>query len=389
VFWRNIIGYSVGEIGIHRVAFWTGAGAVLVANVCILLTGPVVKDWNAFWSFWDKMPLWSGIGAGVILFGALGLVFSRRAKGDQPVDLEEAEYGGNQIEGSIGKPITIGFVERLFANGQFGPLYLGIWGAISIATFTICCAIILIEYMYLVDYNPISFAREFFNLTVNPPNISYGLSLAPWHQGGAWITATFFLHICVLTWWARIYTRAKATGLGTHLAWGFASALSLYFAIYLFHPVLLGSWAQAPGHGFRAILDWTNFFSIHWGNFYYNPLHMISIFFLLGSTVLLAMHGATIVATSKYGAEREIDEMWVEGPGTQRAQLFWRWVMGWNANSYTIHYWAWWFAALCGFVGAIGVLLSGTVVKDWYLWAEQVRIVAPWPSPDWAQFVFR
>lgn len=387
VFWRNIIGYSVGEIGIHRVAFWTGAASVLASNVCIWLTGPVVRDWNGFWSFWDQLPLWKFSGYGLVLIG-IGLVTLKRGSSSTKVDLEEAEHGGNQLEGTIGKPIYVKIMDQVFGNGRFLPIYLGVWGIISFVTFAICCFIILVEYMYQVGWNPLAFGREFFNLAIYPPVQSYGLGMAPWHEGGAWIVATLFLHISVLAWFARLWTRARATGLGTQLAWGFTAALFLYFVIYLIRPIMLGNWNQAPGHGFRAILDWTNYVSIQFGNFYYNPFHMLSIFFLLGSTLLLAMHGATICATSKWGAEAEINEMWAEGAGTHRAQLFWRWCMGWNANSLSIHYWAWWFAALCGITGAIGLLLSGPVVKDWYAWALEARIVAPWPNPDWAQYVF-
>jgi photosynthetic reaction center M subunit len=388
-FWRNIIGYSVGEIGIHRVAFWAGASSVLFANICIFLSGTLVKDWNAFWGFWDKLPIWSGFGAGIVIFG-LGLVFSRRDS-EPAADLADAERTGIGLEGSIGKQTYVRIMDELFGNGRVGPLYLGTWGLISIVTFGVTVFTILTEYLYLAGWNPIVLLREFPNLEVAPPVFSYGLGFAPWHEGGAWLFATFFLHICVLTWWMRLHTRARATGLGSQLAWGFAAALSLYFVIYLIRPILMKNWAQAPGHGFRAILDWTNYVSIQTGNFYYNPFHMISIFFLLGSTLLLAMHGATIVATARYGSEREIDEMAAEGSGTHRAQLFWRWVMGWNANSYNIHIWAWWFAALCGITGAIGLLLSGTVIKDWYAWAETVKIVAPMTNSntDWTQFIFR
>ncbi len=390
VFWRNIIGYSIGEIGIHRVAFWVAAAAVLFANVCIFLSGTYVKDWNAFWSFWDRMPIWNNpaTGAGVILLG-FGLVLSRRPQ--QPkVDLEDEEYRAG-LEGTIGKPGYIGLMDKLFGSGQVLPIYVGVWGIISVVTFTACIAIILLEFGYQVGWNPVSYIREFPNLAVNPPATTYGLRMdAPWHQGGAWLLATFFLHLSVLSWWARIWTRAKATGIGTQLAWGFTCALGLYFVIYLIQPLVLRVWSNAPGHGLRAILDWTNYQSIHWGNFYYNPFHMLSIFFLLGSTLLLAMHGATIVATSKWKSEMEFDEMMAEGPGTHRAQLFWRWTMGWNANSYNIHQWAWWFAALTGITGAIGLLISGWIIKDWYAWAEMAKIVAPWKTDPatWAQYVF-
>jgi photosynthetic reaction center M subunit len=387
-FWRGIVGYSIGEIGIHRLAFWTGAAAVLFANACIFLSGTMVHDWNGFWAFWDRLPVWQ-FNAGAIGLIILGMAVSRRrVRMYDPVDIDELEANYRGIEGNFGRPLQVGFVRRLFGDGQFGPIYLGVWGVASAVFFGITCFIILSEYMWQVGYNPVAFVREFFVLSLNPPVQEFGLGIAPWHEGGAWIAATFFLHLCVLTWWARVWTRARATGLGTQLAWGFSAALFLYFVIYLIRPILMGSWSQAAGHGFRAILDWTNYVSIHTGNFYYNPFHMLSIFFLLGSTLLLAMHGATIVATSPYKSELELKEMQVEGPGTHRSQLFWRWTMGFNANAASIHYWAWWFAALCAITGGVGLLLSGTVIDDWFLWAQRAGIVAPLPpEPQYQQTI--
>jgi photosynthetic reaction center M subunit/photosynthetic reaction center L subunit len=388
VFWRNIVGYSIGEIGIHRLAFWAGAASVLFANVCIFLSGTLVYDWNAFWAFWDRIPVWSGAGAGVVLIG-LGLVFSKRSDKLNPEpDLHKEEFEEG-IEGVIGQPGYINFMDRLFGNGRVLPIYLGIWGVLSVAAGVVASFIILQSYMYEVGYNPISFLREFWNLAVMPPVASYGLAWnVPWYEGADYLVATFFLHISVLAWFARLYNRARKTGLSPQLAAGFWAALFLYFVIYLFRPVWRGFWADAPGHGFRAILDWTNYVNVQVGNIYYNPLHMISIFFLLGSVLLLAMHGATIVAASKWGAEAEIDEMIVEGAGTHRSQLFWRWTMGFNANSYNIHLWAWWFAALCGITGALGILISGTLVDDWYAWAQAANIVAPMSTEDWSQYIF-
>jgi photosynthetic reaction center M subunit len=206
--------------------------------------------------------------------------------------------------------------------------------------------------------------------------MEYGLGFAPWHEGGAWIIATGLLHVSILAWLVRTLLRARSAGLGPHVARGFLAAIFLYAVIYFIRPVMIGNWAQAPGHGWKAVLDWTNNLSVQYGNFYYNPFHMLSIFFLLGATLLLAMHGATIVATSKWGAHRELEEMMAEGPGTQRAQLYWRWCMGFQATSKTIHDWSWWFAALVAITGGIGVLLTGTVVSDWFQWAVQSGFVA-------------
>jgi photosynthetic reaction center M subunit len=373
-YWRNLLGYSIGEIGIHRMGFWLATASVLFSNLCIFLSGTLIQDWAGFWAFWDEFPIWQST---AVVTTAAVVVIWRGRKGRE-VNMQRYEYGGRGLEATaLKKPMQVGLLQRLFEVGQVGPVYLGFAGVISVAAGVLASFVILQDYMFQVGYDPIKFLREFWVLSTNPPAMAYGLGWAPWHEGGAWIVATFLLNIAVLAWWARVWNRARDAGLGTDLAWGFSAALFLYFVIYLIRPVVMGNWAQAPGQGFKAILDWTNNVSVMYGNFYYNPFHMLSIFFLLGSTLLLAMHGATIVATSGYGSHREIEEMMAEGTGTQRAQLFWRWTMGFMVNSRTIHIWCFWFAALTAITGGIGLLLSGTVIFDWYEWAERSRFVAP------------
>ena len=378
-FWRNLLGYSIGEIGIHRLALWVGVASVLFSNLCIFLSGTLVDDWVGFWNFWDDFPFWEG--TSIASLAVIGfVVWSNRPKG-KPVDPEEYEFvdNSNFDKTIIRQPIEVGFLRRLFGEGQVGPVYLGISGTVAVLAGMLCSFIILEHYMWVVGYNPILFVREFFNLTLDPPAMAHGLGFAPWHEGGAWVVATGLLHVSVIGWFVRVVNRALDAGFSTHLARGFAAALFLYFVIYFIRPIIIGNWAQAPGHGFKAILDWTNNLSVQYGNFYYNPFHMLSIFFLLGSTLLLAMHGATIVATSEWGSHKELDEMMAEGPGTQRAQLYWRWCMGFQATSKSIHQWAWWFAALTAITGGIGVLLTGTVIDDWFMWALDSGFVAPLP----------
>ena len=67
-------------------------------------------------------------------------------------------------------------------------------------------------------------------------------------------------------------------------------------------------------------------------------------------------------------AQREIEQITDRGTASERAALFWRWTMGFNASMESIHRWAWWFAILCPITGGIGVLLTGTVVDNWFLW---------------------
>lgn len=378
-FARNIQGYSIGEIGIHRLAFWVAVASVLFANLCIYFSGTFIADWTGFWDWWTILPIWESLGVAsaataTVILGAV----IWRGKRDAPVDPDEVEYGGIGIEGTtLRRPYRVRFLERLFDLGQLGPIYLGISGTVSVFAGGLATFIILQSFAQAVDYSAIAYAREFWVLAVNPPAYEYGLGAPSWYEGGDWIVVTSLLHVAVIAWAVRIWNRSRAAGIGPQLTLSFVGALFLYFVIYLIRPVILGNWAQAPGQGFRAVLDWTNNLSVQYGNFYYNPFHMLSIFFLFGSTLLLAMHGATIVASSKYGSYREVEEMMAEGTGTQRSQLFWRWCMGFNVNSKSIHTWAIWFAAGVVITGGIGVLLTGTVINDWFAWAVQSRFVAP------------
>lgn len=61
-FYWDFLGYSIGEIGIHRLAFFTAVLCVLVSNLCIVFSGTLVQDWNRFWDFWNRLPFWSGFG---------------------------------------------------------------------------------------------------------------------------------------------------------------------------------------------------------------------------------------------------------------------------------------------------------------------------------------
>jgi photosynthetic reaction center M subunit len=184
----------------------------------------------------------------------------------------------------------------------------------------------------------------------------------------------------ILLWWVRTYRRARQLGGHAHRLGVHAAAIWLYLVLGFIRPLLMGSWAEAVPFGIFPHLDWTTAFSHRYGNLFYNPFHMLSIVFLYGSTLLFAMHGATILAVSRYGGEREIEQITDRGTATERAALFWRWTMGFNATMESIHRWAWWFAILTVITGGIGILLTGTVVDNWYLWGLKHGIVPAYPE---------
>ena len=277
------------------------------------------------------------------------------------------------------KGITTNWLLGVIGDAQLGPIYLGALGIMSLLCGFVAIEIIGLNMLASVNWNPIQFVRQLFWLGLEPPPAKYGLSLAPLREGGWWQMAGFFLTTSILLWWLRTYRRARALGMGTHVAWAFAAAIWLYLVLGFIRPLLLGNFSEAVPFGIFPHLDWTAAFSIRYGNLFYNPFHMLSIMFLYGSALLFAMHGATILAVSRLGGEREIEQIIDRGTASERAALFWRWTMGFNATMESIHRWAWWMAVLCPLVGGIGILLTGTVVDNWYLWSVKHGVAPMYP----------
>ncbi|TKD50948.1 photosynthetic reaction center subunit M [Sphingomonas baiyangensis] len=293
------------------------------------------------------------------------------------------EFGPPLRDASFGRTGQPGFSYWMgkFGNAQIGPIYLGKLGIASLICGFLAFEIIGLNMLASVDWNPVQFVRQLFWLALEPPAPEWGFTLfVPLNEGGWWQMAGFFLTVSVLLWWARTYIRARALGMGTHVAWAFLSAIWLFVVIGFIRPLLMGSWAESVPFGIFPHLDWTAAFSIRYGNLFYNPFHALSIAFLYGSTLLFAMHGATILAVGRYGGEREIEQITDRGTASERAALFWRWTMGFNATMESIHRWAWWFAVLTTLTGGIGILLTGTVVDNWYLWAVQHGYAPAYPG---------
>ena len=216
-----------------------------------------------------------------------------------------------------------------FGDPQVGPFYLGWEGVVSLVLGISAFEIIGLNMFASVNWDPIAFIRLLPFLTLDPPAAKYGRSpIVPLQEGGWWIITGAFLTASILLWWYRSYRRARALGMGMHVSYAFASAIFLYLSLGYIRPMIMGNFSEAPPFGIITHLNWTATISVLYGNWYYNPFHMLSIVFLYGSTMLFAMHGSTILAVSRFGGEREAEEIVDRGTAAERAGLFWRWTMG-------------------------------------------------------------
>lgn len=291
------------------------------------------------------------------------------------VQVHGATYDGVPVDEKVwtrdGKPFHSYWLGK-FGDAQVGPIYIGGLGLAAFLFGMVSIVIMGFEFARQVNWNPYDFIVRLPWLSLNPPKPEYGLQvIPPLNEGGWWLISGAFLTLSIFLWWGRVYANALRLGMGTHVAWAFLSAIWLYLVLGFIRPIAMGSWSEAVPFGFLAHLEWTNYFSIYYGNLFYNPFHALSIVFLYGSALLFAMHGATILAVSRYGGDREIEQITDRGTASERAGLFWRWTMGFNASMESIHRWAWWFAVLTTLTGGIGILLTGTVVSDWTGWADK------------------
>jgi photosynthetic reaction center M subunit len=299
------------------------------------------------------------------------------------VQVRSPAYAGTPLPSGTwtrqGTPFFSYWMGKL-GDAQIGPIYLGWTGLVSLICGFIAFEIIGLNMFASVGWDPVQFVRQLPWLALEPPAPEYGLSIPPLQKGGWWLMAGFFLTVSLIMWCYRMYRRARAMGLGSHVTWAFAAAIWLYLVLGLIRPVLMGSWSEAVPFGIFPHLDWTAAFSIRYGNLFYNPFHALSIAFLYGSALVFAMHAGTILSVTRLGGDREIEQITDRGTASERAALFWRWTMGFNASMESIHRWAWWFAVLCPICGGIGILLTGTVVDNWYLWAVKHGVAPMYPA---------
>jgi photosynthetic reaction center L subunit len=59
-FFRDFIGYSIGELGIHRLGLFLALSAGLWSAICIIISGPFwTHGWPEWWSWWLSLPVWN------------------------------------------------------------------------------------------------------------------------------------------------------------------------------------------------------------------------------------------------------------------------------------------------------------------------------------------
>ncbi|MBI1386546.1 MAG: photosynthetic reaction center subunit L [Rhizobiales bacterium] len=246
-----------------------------------------------------------------------------------------------------------------------GPFYVGFFGVTTIFFATLGIGLIL----YSAAIGP---TWNIWKINISPPPIEYGLSFAPLKEGGFWQLITICAIGAFSSWALRQVEIARKLGMGYHIPIAFSFAIFAYVSLVVIRPVMLGAWAHAFPYGIFTHLDWVSTIGYQYGNFHYNPAHMIAITFFFTTTLALALHGGLILSATNPGAGEEVKT-------PEHEDTFFRDTIGYSIGTLGIHRLGLFLALNAGFWSAVCIIISGPLWRDpWVNWWDYWRDIPIW-----------
>ena len=242
-----------------------------------------------------------------------------------------------------------------------GPFYVGFFG-VTTFFFAILGTILVFYGASLGDtWNP-------WLISINPPPIEMGLAVAPLREGGLWQIITVCAFASFVSWALREVEICRKLGMGYHVPVGFGFAILAYATLEFIRPVLMGAWGYAFPYGIFSHLDWVSNTGYQYGNFHYNPAHMIAVTFFFTTSLALALHGSLILSAANPEKGKEMRT-------PDHEDTFFRDLIGYSVGTLGIHRLGLFLALSAVFWSAICIGISGTIwfdqwVEWWNWWLE-------------------
>ena len=204
-----------------------------------------------------------------------------------------------------------------------------------------------------------------WQINIAPPDLSYGLRLAPMMEGGLWQLITVCAIGAFVSWALREVEIARKLGMGLHVPVAFGMAILAYVSLQVVRPVLMGAWGHAFPYGIYSHLDWVSNTAYQYLHFHYNPWHMIAASLFFAATLALSMHGGLVLSATNPG-KGEV----VKSP--EHEDTFFRDFIGYSVGTLGIHRLGL-FLALAGvWFGIVCIVVSGPfwtgAWPEWWSW---------------------
>ncbi len=233
-----------------------------------------------------------------------------------------------------------------------GPFYVGFFGVTTIFFSVVGIMMIAYDVSLGPTWNP-------WLISVNPPAIENGFAFAPLKEGGFWQLITICALGAFISWALREVEICRKLGIGYHVPFAFGFAIFAYFTLVVLRPILMGSWGHGFPYGFMSHLDWVSQTGYKYGNFHYNPAHMVAITFFFTCTLALALHGSLILSATN-PAKGET----VKTP--EHENSYFRDTIGYSIGTLGIHRLGLFLALAAVFFSAVCMIISGPA----WIWPE-------------------
>jgi photosynthetic reaction center L subunit len=236
-----------------------------------------------------------------------------------------------------------------------GPFYVGFFGVTTIFFASLGTALIL----YGASQGP---TWNVWQISIAPPDLKYGLGLAPLMEGGLWQIIT----ICAIgsfgSWALREVEICRKLGMGYHVPFAFSVAIFAYVTLVVIRPILLGACGHGFPYGILSHLDWVSNVGYQYLHFHYNPAHMLAITFFFTTTLALGMHGGAILAGANPQKGKTVRT-------AEHENSYFRDTIGWSIGQLGIHRLGLFLALSAGFWSAICIVISGPFwTRGWPEW---------------------
>ena len=145
----------------------------------------------------------------------------------------------------------------------------------------------------------------------------------------------------------------------------FGVAIFAYVMLVVIRPILMGSWGYAFPYGIFSHLDWVSNTGYTYGNFHYNPVHMLAVTFFFTNALALSLHGGLILSAANPGKGKVMKT-------PDHEDTFFRDLIGYSVGTLGIHRLGMLLAMNAAFWSAVCIGISGTIWfdqwVDWWNW---------------------
>ncbi len=236
-----------------------------------------------------------------------------------------------------------------------GPLYVGFFGVTTVFFSFLGIALIL----YGAALGP---TWNLWALSIAPPDLKYGLGLAPLKEGGLWQIITVCATGAFVSWALREVEISRKLGMGLHVPVAYSFAIGAYLTLEVVRPVLLGAWGYAFPYGIISHLDWVSNVGYQFLHFHYNPAHMIAITLFFTTTLAMALHGGLVLSAINPGRGEKVKEV-------EHENTYFRDIVGYSIGALGIHRLGLFLALAAVVWSAICIVISGPFwTQSWPEW---------------------